>query len=372
MRTVFRDRAMSSDNDDVNVMRKRYDMQALTALSYTLLSRAGMPDDKAQAVADVLVRGEGFGSTTHGLVLLPAYLREIHQGGMNLEGEPRVIQDFAACLTWDGNKLPGPWLVQRAVSEAIVRAQRYGTATVSVQNSHHAACLSAYLQAATERGFIIFISLTDPGHRSVAPFGGIGAVLTSNPIALGAPTSGEPILIDMATSLATNATVARKQTAGEHFSSPILQDAQGQPSGDPSLLTGDTPGTILPLGGTDAGHKGYALGLMVEILSGCLSGRGRGEVNEGWSAAITITLHSPAAMAGNDAYLKQIDALVQACHDSPPKPGINRVRLPGERGLATLAEGQRNGLPLSESLIETISQLAAEQGLSMPLPIAGR
>ncbi|QKJ86311.1 Ldh family oxidoreductase [Paramixta manurensis] len=350
-------------------MSARYAMSALTALTSQLFQNAGLAADKAHAVADTLVRGEAFGMTTHGLKLLPAYLDEIRQGGMTREGGPHVIQDFAACLTWDGRKLPGPWLIKEAVGKGIARAERYGTATVTIQNSHHTACLSTYLQAATERGFIILIALTDPGHRSVAPFGGTQAVLTSNPIALGAPTRGAPILIDMATSLATNAAVANTLAAGEQFSSAILLDAQGQPSCDPAVISADPPGTILPLGGIEAGHKGYALGLIVEILSGCLGGRGRGEQNQGWSAAVTLTLYSPAAMAGSDAYLKQIEALVQACHDSPPKAGVTRVKLPGERALAALEEASRDGLSLPASLIDTLTRLAAECGLPPPAPL---
>lgn len=344
----------------------RYPFDALIQFSQQLMMKAGMPQDKAHSVADVLVRGDGFGMNTHGLTLLPPYLRDIASGGMRVEGEPEVIRDFAACLTLDGKKLPGPWLVQNAVREGMARAERYGTAVISIQNSHHAACLSCYLQEATDNGFAIFIALTDPGHRSVAPFGGTSPVLTSNPIAFGAPTSGQPILIDMSTSMITNGAASRKLKTGEQFDWPVLQDAQGNPSTDPAVLTTNPPGTILPLGGVEAGHKGYAIGLMTEVLSGCLSGRGRAEKRDGWSASITITLYAPGALAGTDTYLRQVDALVNACHDSPPKPGVKEVLIPGERGLRSLAQSKKEGVILPEWLVKTFEEMAQAQGLTFP------
>ncbi|WP_413738247.1 Ldh family oxidoreductase [Sodalis sp. RH21] len=351
-------------------MHSRYDMRAIADLGRDLLIKHGMPRDKAEAVAEVLVRGEGFGKTTHGLALLPAYLAEIARGGMNVAGEPRVIHDHGACLTWDGRKLPGPWLVQQAVRTGAERAERYGIAIVSLYNSHHTACLSAYLQAATDKGLVIFIALTDPGHSSVAPFGGTGAVMTSNPVALGAPTGDGPVLIDMSTALATNGAVALRRQTGAQFPYPVLLDNQGRPSADPAVMATNPPGTIMPLGGVEAGHKGYALGLMVEILSGCLSGGGRAEPHEGWSASMTITLYSPQAMGGSQAYLKQIDALVRACRDSPPKPGFERVMLPGERALNALKDCQNRGIPLPVSLCGQLDELARAHGLTMPTPVA--
>ncbi|KGM33231.1 Ldh family oxidoreductase, partial [Inquilinus limosus] len=89
-------------------MADLYDAQALASFARTLLGKAGMPADKAADVAEVLVEGDCLGKTTHGLALLPHYLREIDSGGMRLDGDPAVVNDLGACLTWDGRKLPGP------------------------------------------------------------------------------------------------------------------------------------------------------------------------------------------------------------------------------------------------------------------------
>src|ERR1700724_231958 len=89
-----------------------------------LLTKAGLPSEKAEVVAEILVEGELANRSTHGLALLAPYLREIETGGMCVEGEPVVVCDVGACLTWDGRKLPGPWLVRKALDEAIDRAAR--------------------------------------------------------------------------------------------------------------------------------------------------------------------------------------------------------------------------------------------------------
>ncbi len=346
-----------------------YDADALTGFARALLVAAGMPADKAVDVADVLVEGECLGKTTHGLALLPHYLREIGNGGMALEGDPAILRDQGACLTWDGRKLPGPWLMLRAVEEAVARARRFGIGAVSVQRSHHTACLAAYLRRATEKGFLLFLTLTDPGHSSVAPFGGTTPVLTSNPLAFGAPTGGPPVLVDMATAMLTNGTVAAHRARGEPLPHPDLLDSAGHPSTDPNVIATDPPGTILPLGGLQAGHKGYALGLMVELLTGCLSGQGRADANEGWSAAVFLLAIDPAAFGGEEAYRRQADWLAQACRSSTPRPGVERVTLPGEASLDRRRERLREGVPLPTALMEALSERASALGVGIPAPL---
>ncbi len=346
----------------------RYDRDAMTEFARALFVRAAMPADKAAAVADILVEGELSGRTTHGLALLAPYLKEIETGGMRVEGEPEVVSDFAACLAWNGRKLPGPWLILRAMDEAMARAARFGMAAVAIQRSHHTASLGAYLSRATARGYLMLLTLTDPGFSSVAPFGGTAPVLTSNPIAFGAPTAGEPILIDISTSMVTNGMVARHRREGRPLAQPWLLDADGVASADPSVIFADPPGSVLPLGGLAAGHKGYGIGMMVELLSGCLSGHGRAEPKDGWSASVFIQIVDPAAFGSTDAYLRQVEALAAACHASPPRPGFDRVRLPGEASSARRTEQIRDGMSIDPDIITALGPWAEKLGVPLPVP----
>jgi LDH2 family malate/lactate/ureidoglycolate dehydrogenase len=346
----------------------RYRPDALLDFARTLLVRAAMPADKADSVAEILVEGELLGRTTHGLALLAPYLGEIESGGMRVDGDPETVMDFGACLGWNGRKLPGPWLIRRAIDEAMARAGRFGMGAVTIQRSHHTASLGAYLSRATARGYLILLTLTDPGFSSVAPHGGIAPVLTSNPIAFGAPTAGEPILVDISTSMVTNAMVAKHKREGSRFDKPWLLDAGGRPSTDPAVIFTDPPGSVLPLGGLDAGHKGYGIGMMIELLTGCLSGHGRAEPSAGWSAAVFLLVMDPAAFGTDEAYLRQVGALAASCHASPPRPGFDRVRLPGESGIDRRAMQSRDGMTIDPAILTALAPWAEKLAVPLPVP----
>jgi LDH2 family malate/lactate/ureidoglycolate dehydrogenase len=347
----------------------RYRAEDLQALARALLERAGTPAEKARDVAEILLEGDLLGKSTHGLALLPLYLREIEAKGMAIVGEPEVLNDFGACVNWDGRKLPGPWLLRRATTEAIGRAKRFGMGAIAIQRSHHTACLGAYLQPAVDAGCMMLLTLTDPGHRSVAPFGGVTPVLTSNPIAFGAPTPDAPILIDMSTALMTNAGVAAYRQRGEALPHPFLMDAHGQVSTDPNIIAAEPPGSILPLGGLEAGHKGFSIGLMVELLTGCLSGRGRAEGGDGWSAAVFILVIDPAAFGGADDFNRQVKALAGLCRGSRPRPGFDHVDLPGAHALARRETQRRDGVQLSSGIVAGLAESAGRFGLAMPAAV---
>jgi len=122
--------------------RTRYASLALTGFAQSLLIAAGMPGDRARDVADILVEADLLGHDTHGLQLLSTYLQHIEAGQMKLEGEPITVADHGAVLTWDGQRLPGPWLVLRAMEIATEKAKQYGSGTVTIGRSHHIACLA--------------------------------------------------------------------------------------------------------------------------------------------------------------------------------------------------------------------------------------
>lgn len=348
---------------------EKYHVQDLLKLAKDLFKAAGMPEPMAHDVADIVLEGELMGKFTHGFSLVPRYVREIENGGMVVTGTPTVLHDSGAALAWDGRKMPGPWLVLRAMDEAIARTKRFGMGAVTIQRSHHLASLGAYLKRATDQGYLMFLTLTDAGHSSVAPYGGITPVLTSNPIAFGAPTGGMPMLMDTTTSLQSNGMVALYHERGEQFPHADLMDNQGRLTTDAGIIATNPKGSILPLGGMKDGHKGSAISLMVEFLTGCLSGRGRDEPFEGWSAASFLLILDPAFFGGRDAYLKQASKLAEMVHASVPREGFDKVRLPGENGQERRAEQMRSGVPLPAELISDLLAQANQYGVAMPAPL---
>jgi L-lactate dehydrogenase len=344
----------------------RYDAAALVACADALLVAAGLRADIARDVAEVLVDADLMGHTTHGLALLAPYLDELARGGMRKSGEPTVVNARGASQAWDGRRLPGPWLARRAFDTASTLAREHGTGTVVIRRSHHIACLAAYLPAITARGQVALLYTSDPNGESVAPFGGLAPVFTPNPFAAGIPTSADPILIDISASYTTNGLTQRLYAQREKLPHAWLQDAQGHASDDPAVLFNAPKGTLLPLGGHDAGHKGYALALLVEALTAGLAGLGRADPKEGWGATVLVQVIEPIAFGGADAMRRQMDHLVAACHASPPRDPAAPVRLPGERALALAREQRASGVALYPTIMPLIAPWAAKLGIALP------
>lgn len=339
---------------------------SLIAFADALLQAAGMPADKAQAVADILVDGDLMGHTTHGLQLLPSYLREIASASMCVEGEPAVLAESPATLTWDGRRLPGPWLVLRALAAAADKARACGTGTVVIRRSHHIACLASFHRRATDQGLMMILASSDANSASVAPFGGLEPVFTPNPISVGIPTPGLPIVTDISTSATTNGLTNRLHQEGGRLPAAWLIDGHGQPSDDPAVLFQEPKGTILPLGGLDSGHKGYGLSLTVEALTGGLAGFGRADPRQGWGATVFLQVIDPAAFAGSDAFLRQMGEVARQCHASTPADPARPVRLPGEKGLLLAQRQREQGVALHPGVLEALAPWAEQLKVAMP------
>lgn len=343
-----------------------YPAGPLLAHARALLERVGLEAGLARDVAEVLLEGDLLGHDTHGLALLSGYLDELDKGSMTATGAAEVLAERAAAATWDGRRLPGPALVRQAIAWATPRARESGTAMVAIRRSHHIACLAAYLEPVARDGLLIEIFSSDPATASVAPFGGTQAVFTPNPLAVGIPTSGDPILIDISASITTNGMSGRMRAAGVQGEHAWWLDANGKPSRDPAVLFTSPPGTILPLGGLDAGHKGYGLALTIEALTGGLSGYGRADPVAGWGATVCVRLTDPALFAGSEAFLRQMDHVVSACHQSAPRDPDRPVRLPGERALARKREQLERGVVLHPSIPPALARWSERFGLALP------
>jgi len=344
----------------------RYAASSLTAFARDALAAAGMPGDKAQAVAEILVDGDLLGHTTHGLQLLPAYLREIESGSMRLEGGPDVIHEAPAALTWHGRRLPGPWLVLEAMKAAAGKAKACGTGTVVIRQSHHIACLAAFHRRATDQGLMMILASSDANSASVAPYGGLDPVFTPNPISAGIPTSGAPIVTDISTSATTNGLTGRLHQEGGKLPAPWVIDGHGKPSNDPAVLFQEPKGTILPLGGLDSGHKGFGLSLMVEALTGGLAGFGRADPKQGWGATVFVQIIDPAAFGGSADFVRQMDEVARQCHASRPAQAGKPVRLPGEKGDALMKQQRADGVTLHPGIMEALGPWAEKLKVKFP------
>ena len=200
----------------------------------------------------------------------------------------------------------------------------------------------------------------------VAPFGGTTAVTTPNPLAAGIPTGGDPILLDISMSITTAGMSARRRARGERLPGRWLIDADGRPSDDPEVL--GRGGALLPIGGLDHGHKGFALGLLVEALTQGLSGFGRADEPTGWGASVLVLAFAPRAFGGADAFARQMDRLAASCLGASPLDASRPVRLPGQLALARKRAALRDGLELFADIPPAVRALAERLGLPPPAP----
>jgi LDH2 family malate/lactate/ureidoglycolate dehydrogenase len=330
----------------------------LTAFARRLLTAAGMEDDLARVTAEVLVEGDMIGHDTHGVGLLPWYVAEIEAGHLATAGRPEVVTDRGATFVWDGRRLPGAWLLRAALAQAADRAATCGVVTAALRNCHHTCALSAFLRPLTERGLVVQLSVSNPAAQRVAPFGGTRPLLTPNPLAAGFPTSGDPILVDVSTSITTTTLTQTLAREGGRFPEPWVLTADGMPSDDPREVT-ERGGTIMPLGGALKGHKGYGLALMVELLGQGLSGKGRADTPAPGPLAQSAFLQviDPAFFAGAEAFRAQSDHLARACRANPAVDPARPVRVPGDSAARHRRDASTAGVPVADPLWDQLTAL---------------
>lgn len=341
-----------------------YDYASLRATVRALFIHHGFDEGKADSIAEVLIEADLMGHATHGLALVPWYMEMVAGDLFTKTGEPEVVSDRGACVAWNGRRIPGTWLVQRAMALAIERAPTYGTVTVAIAASQHIGALVPYLPRATERGFMALLASSSPAVATVAPFGGTKPVMTPNPIAAGIPTDGDPILLDVSASITTNNYARQLMREGKRFPRPWAMDAAGNETDDPRAVI-EGGGSILPIGGTDHGHKGYGLGLIVEALTQGLSGVGRADPKMPGTSSVWLQVIDPTAFAGEEAFRRQTSWLTAACRDNPPRPGVERVRVPGDRAMQCRRAALRDGVPLSAAIVGALAPHLENAGLRL-------
>ena len=348
-------------------MPTRYDANSLINCAKALCVESGMSEQCAHDVATVLTEGDLLGHDTHGLLLLKPYLNAIKSGAMLGQGEFKALSTRPAIANWDGNFLPGPHLTLRAIDTATSMAKQYGTGQVVIRKSSHIAALAAYLEEPAKQGFLVQIVCSDPSVANVAPFGGSEPLFTPNPMAWGIPTSGDPIMIDISASTTTVGMSSRLHQAGKTGEHDWWLDANGKPCNNPSVIFDNPPGSVLPLGGIHAGHKGYGLALFVEALTSGLAGYGRADGVDIWGANVSVQVTDLEALGEKQAFLDQMDYLVEQCKQNKPANPDNPVRLPGQRGLAYKREQLEKGVLLHDAIVPALEELIAQSGVEGPL-----
>ena len=327
-------------------MTQRFDAADLRRFATDAFRAAGLAPDRAATMAEVLVEGDLMGHDTHGLALLGPYVDALVSGDMRAEGEPEILSETPVVQAWHGRKLPGPWLVRRAIDFAQEAAKSFGIGAVSIAQAHHIACLAAYGPPVAAAGQMLILTCSDPATASVAPWGGTQRTHTPNPVAAAWPTPDGPVLVDVSMSITTNGMTGRRRAEGRDFEHEWLLDGHGNPTRDPNAFWADPPGTLLPLGGLEAGHKGFALGLLVEALTSGLAGVGRAEQPTGWGASVLVLVLDPQKFGGAEAFIRESGWMAEAVRSNKPRPGMGAPRMPGSQAMVKRAKALAEGVAL--------------------------
>ena len=310
----------------------------------------------------MLVESELRGYADHGVYMLSFLLGWVRAGSVNPRATIRVVDEGESTLVLDADRACGVLGATRAMAWCVERARaRRGIALAGLRNSSHFVAAGIYAEMAAEAGLIGFAcSNASP---LVAPPGGRARTLGTNPLAYAFPTGrGAPIVFDIATS----ATAATKLYLAERDGRPAppgtVLDAEGQPTDDPGALR--RGGSIAPLGGELAGHKGFGLAMVVDLLAGVLTGASfaRGAAQGGWGQtlwALDVEAFMPRA-----EFLARIDEQIAQIKGAEPRAGVEALLVPGERSRrradALRAEGiVPLGAPAREALERACAELEA-------------
>ncbi len=333
---------------------------ALEAFIARALVAAELPGEDAARIARLMTRADLIGSDNHGVFRLPQYVERIRTGGMNVKPAIRVVREAAGMALVDGDNGMGHLVMEFATRVAMDKAAKGGVAWVGARNSNHAGPAALYAAMPLERDMIgLYIAVGNANH--MAPWGGTELLLSTNPIAVAVPALEEPaIVLDMATSVAAYGKVKGAASRGETMPDGWMIDRQGQPITDPQRAG---EGSLLPIGGP----KGYGLALMFSLLAGVLNGAGVGRDTIDFNAdqrsptntGQLIVAISIAAFGDVTGFKRNVDRVIRELHDSPTLPGVDAVRVPGERSHRIRIERERDGIPLHDSLLRRLDALAA-------------
>jgi LDH2 family malate/lactate/ureidoglycolate dehydrogenase len=341
----------------------------LKAFIAEALTRLGLPDTDATIVAGLMADADLQGSDGHGVTRLPHYARRIKAGGFNVRPDIRVVREQAGTALLNGDNGMGHLVMKRATEIAIEKARTTGIAWVNSQFSNHAGPASLYASMPLPHNMIgLYFAVGNANH--LPPWGGLDMLLSTNPIAAAIPAGDEkPIVLDMATTVAAYGKVKTKALRGESMPEGWMIDRQGKPLTDPTRAD---EGMLLPLGGMEAGYKGYGLAMIIGLLAGTLGGAAMGKdvidfnhdddsvTNTGQAiAAINI-----AAFGDVAAFKASVDTLIRDIRGSSRMPGVERILVPGERSHEIRAVRTRDGIPIAPALLRGLNTLADELGMA--------
>lgn len=334
-------------------------VEALKSFAVELLVAGGFHRAHAKDTAQVLVWANARGTASHGVLRIPRYVELVEQGRINA-GANLVEEDCnAAICILNAQNMPGATAMLAGMDKAVDIAGQFGFGWCSVKNITHAGAVGYYALRAVERGMLgIVLSASMP---LMAYHGARASGLSTNPIAIAVPSSGEPLLLDMSTSTAALGKILHAKDTNSDIPADWGLDENGRSTTNPNRVE-----TLTPLGGP----KGSGLSLMIEIIASVLVANpvlsealnSKKAAMNGVALAVDISRFTDI-----DTFALQLTDLVSAIKQLPKAAETDSILMPGERGYRQMAHCAENGIDLSAGTVNRLKHLATQLDVSCPV-----
>ena len=334
--------------------------EALTDMCLSVFQKLNIPTAEAEIVTKSMVDANRVGHDSHGVIHLPKYVRELEDGLIQPDAPTETLHESASIAVLDGNWGFGPVIATRAVELAIQKAKQTDISSVAVSRCNEAGRLGGYACLAADAEMIGLLMANDHGGGTcVAPHGGVEGRLSTNPIACAVPIEGQdPIVLDMSTSVVASGKLRVKQHQNEALPHGWLINAQGESTTNADDFYGVPPAALLPFGGAVSEHKGYGLSIIVDILSGALTGAGCSQDEDARVGnGLFVLVMNVASFRGFPGFSAEIERFVRYLKSAKRAAGVDAIRVPGERGWEEQRKREQEGIPIDT---ETWTQI---QGL---------
>jgi hydroxycarboxylate dehydrogenase B len=321
-----------------------FDARKLRQIGRQIFAAAGATSEEARIVSDALVEANLAGHDSHGILRIPEYVGWMEQKLVTVGAHIKIVHEANSFAVVDGGWGFGQLVGTEAMDVAIKKAEQEGVGTVAASRCCHIGRVGDYPARAAVRGMaaVMFVN-THGGGKLVAPWGGKDRRLSANPISIAIPRkAGIPIVVDISTSAIAEGKVRGMLNRGVPVPAGSIIDAEGNPTTDASKFYGPPPGALLPFGG----HKGYALGLVTDILAGALSGGGcsRKDANRVGNTFLVFVLDVDR-LRDEQSFYADVEELIEYVKSSALAPGSKEIVVPGE------PEAQERKLRLQDGIV---------------------
>lgn len=349
-------------------MSIRIRAEQLQTFAKQLLTQGGFSETESELISRSLVDSNLRGYSSHGVMRIPTYITMLGDGTLNSGVELKVEKETDSLLVTDGQWGVGQAQATRLLNRLLEKAENVGLAVGSMHQSGHIGRLGEYCESAAAKGFVSLVLVNSHGAVArMSPPGGCEPRLSTNPLAFGVPNGEEPLIADFSTSATAEGRVRVKKIAGEEVPQGWLLNSKGEPTTDPNDLYTTPPGSILPMGGEQA-YKGFALGLMVEILAGALSGgvTARAEKYPKNGNCVFMLLLRPESFGGQAHFAAEVKQLLDYVRSSKLAPGYDKITLPGDPERSYFAKSDANGIEFDSGNWKQLVDLAESLQVAAP------